>query len=59
MRKIKKNIDDPVVDRVRAARAMLVKDCDYDIEKYGRMLIERQSKSKCRVSTIRKFRSSR
>jgi hypothetical protein len=38
--------ESPAVERVRAARRALAKDCNYDVDKLGQALMERQDKSK-------------
>ena len=44
----------PTVERVRSARKALAKDCNYDIESMGRMLMARQAGSKRRYLKPRK-----
>ena len=36
---------DPIVDEVRAARDAIAKEFDYDIERIGRAMQERQAKN--------------
>lgn len=38
--------ESPAVERVRAARRALAKECNYDVDKLGQVIMERQSKSK-------------
>ena len=38
-------IPDPIVEEVRAVRDAIAKEYDYDIERLGRAMQERQSKS--------------
>lgn len=49
--------DGPIVAQVRAAREALARECDYDMEKLGRMLMESQAKHKSRLAKPRTRRS--
>ena len=46
MKRDRMSLESPAVERVRAARRALAKDCGYDVSKLGQVLMERQGKSK-------------
>ncbi len=46
MKKSSASRESPAVERVRTARRALAKDCNCDVDELGRVLMERQRKSK-------------
>lgn len=40
---------DPIVEEMRQAGAKLAKKCDYDIDKFSKMIKENQKKNKTRL----------
>ena len=40
---------DPIVEEMREAGAKLAKKCDYDIDKFSKMIKEHQKKNKARL----------
>ena len=54
MAKNRTSRESPAVERVRAARRAIAKECGYDVEKLGQVLVERQRKSKQTTALPRK-----
>ncbi len=51
MKAIRTTRESPAVERVRTARRTIAKACNFDMDKLGQMLLERQGKSKQKFIT--------